>query len=365
MGIQPNLLNQLVSLLLGASVAGVLIFFMSSDGIGAGPSTPGISSWVNGTMAVPVAPAQEANHTSASKVDAYLNVWPGPAGGGGRAGAAAADGGGRAQDGDHDVGERGVGGGGLAAGPLPRELPRRGADRALRGPPPRRGPRRRGAGAVPGRAPALLPPATRGRRQQEPLGREGVHEQGLPGPGLEQGPAAAKDPRARIQLPLHGRGHHVVPGPIRADVGGGAHGGLVGLLLRRPVQPRERPEHGVPVREVERAHGGRLRGVADGEAVVPGEARAAGVQRDQVRAGRQAWPPGAVPRHGAQRRVLQQHPGFQHALHHARQLLRWPRRQAPRPREPDEGVARVPGDGRRAAPPRPRAVEGPRDMHPL
>lgn len=69
MGIQPNLLNQLVSLLLGASVAGVLIFFMSSDGIGAGPSTAGISSWVNGTMAVPVAPAQEANHTSASKVD--------------------------------------------------------------------------------------------------------------------------------------------------------------------------------------------------------------------------------------------------------------------------------------------------------
>ncbi|XP_037410027.1 uncharacterized protein At1g28695-like [Triticum dicoccoides] len=69
MGIQPNLLNQLVSLLLGASVAGVLIFFMSSDGIGAGPSTPGISSWVNETMAVPVAPAHEANHTSASKVD--------------------------------------------------------------------------------------------------------------------------------------------------------------------------------------------------------------------------------------------------------------------------------------------------------
>lgn len=71
MGIQPNLLNQLVSLLLGASVAGVLIFFMSSDGIGAGPSSAGISSWVNGTMAAPVAPAQEqeANHTSASKVD--------------------------------------------------------------------------------------------------------------------------------------------------------------------------------------------------------------------------------------------------------------------------------------------------------
>jgi len=68
MGIQPNLLNQLVSLLLGASVAGVLIFFLSSEGIGAQPSAAGISSWANGTMAFPDAPAQDANQTSKVEV---------------------------------------------------------------------------------------------------------------------------------------------------------------------------------------------------------------------------------------------------------------------------------------------------------
>ena len=70
MGIQPNLLNQLVSLLLGASVAGVLLFFLSSAGIGAGPSTAGISSWSNGTMGFSVPPAQEASQTTKVEVAA-------------------------------------------------------------------------------------------------------------------------------------------------------------------------------------------------------------------------------------------------------------------------------------------------------
>jgi hypothetical protein len=69
MGIQPNLLNQLVSVLLGASVAGVLIFFLSSEGVVSPPSTAVIliSSWTNGTMGFTDTPAQDANQTS--KVD--------------------------------------------------------------------------------------------------------------------------------------------------------------------------------------------------------------------------------------------------------------------------------------------------------
>lgn len=56
MGSQQSVLNQLVSFLLGASVALVLLFFLSSAGLGA-RSTAGISSWTN-------PPAQEANMTS-------------------------------------------------------------------------------------------------------------------------------------------------------------------------------------------------------------------------------------------------------------------------------------------------------------
>jgi hypothetical protein len=63
MGIQPNLLNQLVSVLLGASVAGVLIFFLSSEGVVSPPSTAVISSWTNGTMGFPDTPAEDANQT--------------------------------------------------------------------------------------------------------------------------------------------------------------------------------------------------------------------------------------------------------------------------------------------------------------
>ncbi|XP_047053418.1 uncharacterized protein At1g28695-like [Lolium rigidum] len=68
MGIQPNLLNQLVSFLLGASVAGVLIFFLSSEGVVSRPSTAVISSWSNGTMGFPDSPAQDANQTSRLEV---------------------------------------------------------------------------------------------------------------------------------------------------------------------------------------------------------------------------------------------------------------------------------------------------------
>jgi hypothetical protein len=157
----------------------------------------------------------------------------------------------------------------------------------------------------------------------------------------------------------------VVPRPVRADVGGGAPGDLVGLLLRRPVQPLQPAEHGVPVRQGEPAHGGRVRGVARRADVVPGEARAAGAERDQARAGGEARPARPVPGHGAQRRVLQQHARLQHALHHARQLLRRARRQAPRPRQPAQGVAGVQTDGRRRAAPGARAMEGARHMHPL
>jgi hypothetical protein len=162
-----------------------------------------------------------------------------------------------------------------------------------------------------------------------------------------------------------GRGHSVVPEPVRADVGGGAHGDLVGLLLRRPVQPYEPAQHGVPVRQVEPAHGGRVRGVARRAGGVPWEARAAGAERDQGGAAGHARPAHPVPRHGTQRRLLQQHPRLQHALHHARQLLRRPGRQAARPRQPAAGVARVSADGRRGTRPGTRALEGAGHMHPL
>jgi hypothetical protein len=68
MGIQPNLLNQLVSFLLGASAAGVLIFFLSFEGVVSRPSTAVISSWSNGTMGFPDSPAQDANQTSRLEV---------------------------------------------------------------------------------------------------------------------------------------------------------------------------------------------------------------------------------------------------------------------------------------------------------
>lgn len=61
MGVKQNVLNQLVSLLLGASVAGVFVFFLSSAGTGA--RSAGISSFANGTMAIPT-PSQEANHAN-------------------------------------------------------------------------------------------------------------------------------------------------------------------------------------------------------------------------------------------------------------------------------------------------------------
>lgn len=58
MGSQQNALHQLVSFILGASAAAVLLFFLTSASSGA--RFTGISSWANGTAEFD-APAQEAN----------------------------------------------------------------------------------------------------------------------------------------------------------------------------------------------------------------------------------------------------------------------------------------------------------------
>jgi len=59
MGSQQNTLHQLVSFILGASAAAVLLFFLTSATSGA--RFTGISSWANGTTALDAAPAQEAS----------------------------------------------------------------------------------------------------------------------------------------------------------------------------------------------------------------------------------------------------------------------------------------------------------------
>jgi len=59
MGSQQNALHQLVSFILGASAAAVLLFFLTSATSGA--RFTGISSWANGTTALDAAPAQEAS----------------------------------------------------------------------------------------------------------------------------------------------------------------------------------------------------------------------------------------------------------------------------------------------------------------
>jgi len=58
MGSQQNALHQLVSFILGASAAAVLLFFLTSASSGA--RFTGISSWANGTTALD-APALEAS----------------------------------------------------------------------------------------------------------------------------------------------------------------------------------------------------------------------------------------------------------------------------------------------------------------
>jgi len=59
MGSQQNALHQLVSFILGASAAAVLLFFLTSASSGA--RFTGLSSWANGTTALDAAPAQEAS----------------------------------------------------------------------------------------------------------------------------------------------------------------------------------------------------------------------------------------------------------------------------------------------------------------
>ncbi|GJM92055.1 hypothetical protein PR202_ga08482 [Eleusine coracana subsp. coracana] len=59
MGSQQNVLNQLVSFILGASAAAVLLFFLTSAG-SASRST-GISSWANGTLEFADGPLQDAS----------------------------------------------------------------------------------------------------------------------------------------------------------------------------------------------------------------------------------------------------------------------------------------------------------------
>jgi hypothetical protein len=59
MGSQQNVLNQLVSFILGASAAVVLLFFLTSAGRAA--RSTGISSWANGTVEFADAPVQEAS----------------------------------------------------------------------------------------------------------------------------------------------------------------------------------------------------------------------------------------------------------------------------------------------------------------
>lgn len=69
MGGQQNALHQLVSFILGASAAAVLLFFLTTATSGA--RFTGISSWANGTTGfdddapVQAAPATRANHADA------------------------------------------------------------------------------------------------------------------------------------------------------------------------------------------------------------------------------------------------------------------------------------------------------------
>jgi len=58
MGSQQNALHQLVSFILGASAAAVLLFFLTTAT--SGGRFTGISTWANGTTGFDDAPVQEA-----------------------------------------------------------------------------------------------------------------------------------------------------------------------------------------------------------------------------------------------------------------------------------------------------------------
>ncbi len=111
------------------------------------------------------------------------------------------------QDGDHDVDQPGVRGAGVAAGPLPGELPARRGHGAAAEARPHRGHGPRGARPVPPGAPALLPPPAAGGRRGLQR-REALHEQGLPRHDVGAQPLPADHPPARLQLPLHGMNNH-------------------------------------------------------------------------------------------------------------------------------------------------------------
>ncbi|KAF8754898.1 hypothetical protein HU200_011358 [Digitaria exilis] len=164
MGSQQNALHQLVSFILGASAAAVLIFFLTSASSGARFTE--ISSWANGTTAFDDHPDEELERLLRAVADEDRTVimtsvneaWA-------------------AEDSLLDL---------FLESFRTGEKISHFASHLLVVCARRRRPR-----AVPRRAPALLPPPV--RRRPQPLRREGVHEPGLPRPGLEQGPAPAED----------------------------------------------------------------------------------------------------------------------------------------------------------------------------
>ncbi|XP_062189384.1 uncharacterized protein LOC133892551 isoform X1 [Phragmites australis] len=254
----------------------------------------------------------------------------------GRSAPASGDGG---QDGADDGDQRGVGGAGVVPRPVPGELPSRRGHRAPAAAPAHRGHGRQGVREVQRRAPLLLlvPGGRHGLRR-----RAVVHEGRLPRDDVAEEQVPADNPRAGVQLPLHGRGHLVVPEPVPAPHPVGAGGDVVGLLRRRPQLPKQLPQRRPPLRPLQRQHRGILQALAGVAGAVPGEARAGRVRPD--RQGRRAAArrhSGAVPRHRCLRRLLPARQGPGHRGHHARQLLRRPAEQAVRPQERARGLEDV------------------------
>jgi len=68
MGSQQNVLHQLVSFILGASAAAVLLFFLTTATTGA--RFTGISTWANGTTGFDDAPFQEEAPATTARVPA-------------------------------------------------------------------------------------------------------------------------------------------------------------------------------------------------------------------------------------------------------------------------------------------------------
>ncbi|XBI37713.1 hypothetical protein VPH35_122949 [Triticum aestivum] len=267
--------------------------------------------------------------------------------------------------GDHDVHQPGVRRAGVPPGPLPGELPGGRGHGAPAGPRPHRGRRPRRAPAVPVGAPALLPPPSLpGRRGLQR--REALHDQGLPGHDVGQEPVPADHPRARLQLPLHGHRHHVVPEPAAAHRHHVGRGHRERLLQRGPGEHGEPAQRRVPVREVGEPDAGVLPAVAARAAQVPGGDQRAG----DPGAGAEGAEPAlrradAVPGHGALRRLLPAERRHGQGVHAARQLLHRPRQQGARPQERAQGLEELHGGAARG-PARGRLpVDQARQVHPL